>query len=110
MNVLVLARDCSERQFQDAVLEYAGLLGWRRLHVRPARTLRSWRTPVQGDGAGFPDNLLLRRDRGIAAELKRVGGRLTEAQRAWLEAFEAAGFETYVWTPADGDQIAQVLS
>lgn len=107
---LILARDCSERQFQDAFLEFAGLLGWRRLHIRVARTATSWRTPVQGDGAGFPDNLLLRRDRGIVAELKSVGGRMTDRQQEWIAAFLAAGFEAYCWTPLDLEEIAAVLA
>lgn len=114
INVLLLARDCSERQLQDAVIPYAQMLGWKAVHFRPARVLiggrQTYRTAVQGDGKGFPDCLFLRRDRGVAAELKRVGQKPKPEQRAWLTAFAGAGFETYCWTPADAAEIATVLS
>jgi hypothetical protein len=48
-------RVLSEAAFTDAVIELARLGGWRVAHFRPARTASGWRTPVQGDGAGFPD-------------------------------------------------------
>lgn len=45
----------SESQLEDAVLDLAGLLGWRRAHFRPA-VLPSgrWATHMAGD-KGFPD-------------------------------------------------------
>jgi hypothetical protein len=49
--------------------------GWRAAHFRPARTAKGWRTPVAADGAGFPDLVLVRRTRIVAAELK--SGRVT---------------------------------
>jgi hypothetical protein len=45
----------TEREFQRQVIDLARLLGWRCAHFRPGRTARGWRTPVQADGAGFPD-------------------------------------------------------
>ena len=85
------------------------MLGWKRAHFRPARTAHGWRTPVAADGAGFPDLILVRGDRLLAAELKTESGTLTPAQSEWLEALAAAGMETFVWRPDDWDAIAKVL-
>lgn len=79
-----------------AVIEAARLLGWRVAHFRPCRTRHGWVTAVQADGAGFPD-LLLVRDRLVAAELKVQGRRLTDDQQRWLDALRVAGAEVHVW-------------
>jgi hypothetical protein len=98
----------TEAEFTRMVLQLARLRGWWSFHARPARTKRGWRTAVQGDGTGFPDVLLLRGPVQLVAELK-VRGRPTEAQRAWLAAFAAAGVPAYTWTPADWSSIEAVL-
>ncbi len=93
----------SESQLQSAVIKLAQTLGWLTFHARPAQAKNGrWLTPVQGDGAGFPDCLFLRGSRIVVAELKtdRERSRVSEAQKAWLEAFPEAGAETFVWTPA----------
>ena len=103
-------RRLTEADFLRQVIELAHLLGWRVAHFRPALTARGWRTPVQGDGAGFPDLILVRRERAIAAELKReIGGHVSDDQRLWLAALDAAGLETAVWRPSDFDRIAEEL-
>jgi hypothetical protein len=106
---VVTAPAITEQQFQQQVLELARLLGWRSAHFRPAQTVRGWRTPVSGDGAGFPDTLLVRRDRLVAAELKSAKGKAAPEQLAWLEALAAAGVECFLWRPDDFDQIAETL-
>jgi hypothetical protein len=98
----------TEAEFTAQVLELAKRLGWRAAHFRPARTARGWRTAVQGDGAGFPDLVLVRR-RVIVAELKAGRGKLTPAQTDWLGVFERAGITAYVWHPRDWPQIELVL-
>ena len=100
----------TEREFQRAVVELARLTGWRVHHTRPALTRRGrWLTPIQGD-AGFPDLVLCRPPRLILAELKRVGGKPTAEQQAWLEALQAcAGVECYLWTPADWETVVRRL-
>lgn len=89
----------TEEELQANVEALARLLGWRTLHIRPARTKHGWVTPVSGDGEGFPDLLALRDERQVVAELKTETGRLSRKQRAWLEAFRNVGAEVYVWRP-----------
>ena len=100
-----------ERDFQRAVIDLARLMGWRVHHTRPALTRAGeWRTPIQGD-AGFPDLVLCRPPRLIVAELKRVGGKPTAEQQAWLDALHAcAGVECYLWTTDDWDAIVRTLT
>jgi hypothetical protein len=100
----------SEAAFTAQVIELAQWLGWRVLHVRPARKQDGrWMTPVQGNGVGFPDLLLIRGTRLLVSELKAERGRLTPAQQAWLEAFAGAGIETHIWRPAQLEELVEVL-
>jgi hypothetical protein len=100
----------TENDLLTGVLDLARVLGWRTIHVRPGRTSHGWRTPVQGDGAGWPDLLMVRGSRIVAAELKAAKGRTTPDQDAWLVALSDAGAETFTWRPADyPDSIASVL-
>lgn len=92
----------NETQLLDAVMDLAALYKWRRAHFRAAFTKRGWRTPVQGDGAGFPDCIFVRGDRLIVAELKSATGKATQAQLDWLKAFELVA-ETHLWSPASWD-------
>ena len=98
----------SEAAFQQRVLEYARLMHWRLAHFRPARTERGWRTPMAGD-PGFPDLVLLRRDRLVFAELKTDSGRLRPEQLQWLESLRRTCNEVYVWRPQDWPQIVEAL-
>ncbi len=105
----------SEREFQSWVIDVARGLGWRVAHFRPAMTQRgNWITPVQADGKGFPDLVLVRRDRLIFAELKAEKGRLSKDQQEWLKALyhvenEMRGIAVYVWKPSDRDEIERIL-
>lgn len=92
-----------ERDLEAAVIDLARILRWRRAHFRPAQTSRGWRTPVSGDGAGFPDLLLVRSPRIVAAELKSASGKVTPEQAAWLADLAASGIECHVWRPANLD-------
>jgi hypothetical protein len=101
-----------EAELQAGVVDLAHALGYRVAHFRPAMTAHGWRTPVSADGAGFPDLVLCRARDGriIVAELKAEKGRVTEAQRAWLDDLSAAGVPVFTWWPADyPDRIAGVL-
>lgn len=100
----------TEAGFTSQVIELARLHDWRTLHLRPARTSKGWRTPVQGDGKGFPDLFMIHTTgSAIAAELKVGKNRLTPEQEHWLAAFRRAGIPSYVWTPDDWDEIQRVL-
>lgn len=99
----------TEREFTSQIVELCHLLGWRVAHFRPAWTGRGWRTPVQGDGAGFPDIIAARGARVIAAELKVGKGKPTAEQLEWLAVLAAAGVVTTVWRPEDFDRIAETL-
>lgn len=91
----------TEQQLQRAVIELARLLGWRVAHFRAAQTVNGWRTPVEGDGKGFPDLVLARAGRVIFAELKGAKGKLSPEQEAWLEELTGGVYGWCVWRPAD---------
>ena len=94
----------SESELQKAVIAAAHSRGWRCAHFRAAQ-VRPGRyvTPVDADGAGFPDCVFVRRDRLIFAELKAMYKKPSPEQEAWLQALREAApfgeFETYCWTP-----------
>lgn len=106
----------TERAWTAQVIQVAHLHGWLVAHFRPARRADgSWMTPLQADGAGFPD-LVLTRSRGeqvarlLFVELKTERGRLAPLQRRWLEALEATSAECYVWRPHDWAEVVEVLA
>jgi len=104
------SRHESEADFVRTVLDAAAVLGWRRIHFRPARTQHGWRTPLQGD-VGFPDLVLARPGAPLLlVEVKTDTGRLTPAQEAWLATLrQARGHQALVWRPAQWAQIVQLL-
>ena len=103
-------RAATEASFLADVLTLAKLHGWRTIHVRPAWTKKGWKTPLQGDGEGFPDLLMLKGMKIIAAELKGPRGSVSHEQRAWLMAFREAGVISYLWRPKDWKRIEEILS
>lgn len=91
----------TENDLLTAVLELCQLYGVRAAHFRPARTANGWRTPVAGDGKGFPD-LVLVGPRGVLyRELKADGGRLRPEQEVWLAALRRAQQDAAVWYAHD---------
>lgn len=104
----------TEKDFQRTVIAFAKLHRWRVGHFRPVCARRPdgsvrWQTPVQADGAGMPD-LVLVRERVVFAELKMPAGRLSADQEAWLTALRGAGVEAYIWRPTDWPSIERVLA
>lgn len=104
----------TEAAFTRDVLHLAKLRGWRRAHFRPGMDRRGkWKTAVQGDGAGFPDLVLIRVWPAVpamlVAELKVGRNKKTTAQSEWLIAFANAGVAAYTWYPSDWDEIEKTL-
>lgn len=99
-----------ERDFQRAVLDYARLHGWLAVHFRPARTSKGYRTPIEGDGVGWPDLVLVRPPRLLFAELKTDRGKLSPAQERWLDVLgQVPGIEVRIWRPRDWERIVETL-
>lgn len=104
-----LAEHMTEREFQDALVQFAQLVGWRVAHFRNARTgSGAHMTPVAYDGRGFPD-LVLVRERVVFVEVKSERGRLRDDQVVWIDDLAAAGVEAYVWRPSDWGAAERVL-
>lgn len=83
------------------VLALAATYHVRSAHFRPARTDQGWRTPVSGDGKGWPD-LVLVGPRGVLfRELKAARGRVSRDQAEWMLALARAGEDVGVWRPYD---------
>lgn len=101
----------SEAEFTSQVMAIAKLHGWRAMHIRPARTAKGWRTPVQGDGAGFPDLFAVHPKRGVMlfAELKVGRNKPTPEQAAWLDDLRETDAIVRVWTDSDWPEIEAVL-
>lgn len=92
------ARAMTEDDLLQAVLDLCRLYHLRTLHIRPARTDRGWRTPVAGDGAGYPD-LTIVGTRVLFRELKADRGRIGPDQTAWITALREADQDAAVWRP-----------
>lgn len=88
-----LALQMRERQLQQTVEQLATLLGWRLYHTYDSRR----------SNPGFPDLVMVHREqqRVVYAELKSTKGRVTNAQREWLDDLQAAGQEAFIWRPSD---------
>lgn len=99
----------TEAEWQRQVLDLAALHGWRAMHVRRSQA-RAGRWSTTTSVVGWPDLLLWRPGRVVAAELKAEGGRLSLEQRAVLDELAEAGLEVHVWRPSDLDEVVAVLS
>jgi hypothetical protein len=91
----------TERQFQDAVVEYGRQCGWLVYHPHDSRR----------STFGYPDLTMARRGRVVFAELKTETGRLRVEQQRWLDALQPSGTEVgvFLWRPSDWPEIEQVL-
>ena len=99
-----------EKDFQKQFLQFAKLMGWHRAHFRPGMNGRgTWQTAVAGDGAGFPDVVLVR-ERVVWIELKSDVGKLSDEQEVWRDKLFLAKQEWYLWRPRDWPTIQTVLA
>lgn len=81
----------SERQWQQLVIDFARIHGWRHYHTHDSRR----------SAAGFPDLVLVRGAELVFVELKSEKGRLSAEQELWLLALGATGAEVHAWRPSD---------
>lgn len=84
----------TETECYRTIIDTARILGWKVAHFRPAQNRRGhWQTPVAGDGAGFPDFVLVHPGAGHVwyVELKADRGRLSREQLDWGETLVRAG-------------------
>lgn len=96
----------SEGQFLDMIITRARARQWLVHHDRPAPTKDRngrWITHTVGD-PGFPDLVMAKAGRCIFAEVKTETGRISPAQRVWIEALNGA-----VWRPSDWPAICEIL-
>lgn len=90
----------TERELQRAVEILARLCRWLVYHTYDSRRSQ----------AGFPDLVMIRGHRMIAAELKSQKGELRPEQQQWMAAFDGVPFvESYVWRPSDMETIRSIL-
>ena len=103
MTMMDAAALVPEKAFTLHVMQYAGVVGWKVMHISDSR--RSY-------SKGWPDLTLVRGHRIVFAELKKVGGKLEREQARWRDALLNIGrpVEWYLWTAADWDEIEEVLS
>jgi hypothetical protein len=98
--VVVTRLAVSERQFQAKVEAYAKLCRWLTFHA----TISQFSTP------GWPDLVLTLNGRLVIAELKAEKGRVSPAQRRWLEHLDLVPCaQVFVWRPSDWPAIERVL-
>lgn len=114
MNRQSLLSLCSEEEFQEHVIGFAHLQGWRVHAERKARIMKrgeeTWVTPIQGD-PGFQDLVMVRGDRIIFTELKSSKGKESHDQGIWHEVLTATGkVEVYLWRPAMWNSIVDILT
>jgi hypothetical protein len=94
----------TEAELQSNVIELARVLKWRVAHFRNVRVQLKHGTrymlPVAADGVGFPDLVMVKRDRTLFVELKAEKGVVSREQHDWIDALTGSrNREVYVWRP-----------
>lgn len=97
-----LRRDAaqSETAWQASILGFASSTGWLWFHDEDSRRNRR----------GFPDLVLVRRDRVVFAELKSQTGRVRPEQVKWLDRLVQTPAEVYLWRPDDAPEVESILA
>ena len=90
-----------EKDFQQTVVDYAHLCGWKTYHTYDSRR----------SDAGFPDLTMVRGTRLIFVELKSHKGKTNTAQDEWLDALDhVPHVSVYLWRPVDWPEIERILA
>lgn len=105
----------NELAFQSRVVGLFRVYGFERIFHAPAGGHQGRVSREQiPEGRGFPDLLAIKGQRVIVAELKASTrmckpNNLRPGQWSWLQAFNNAGVEAYLWHPGDWDEIQDVI-
>jgi hypothetical protein len=100
MTATALNRAMTEKELSQQVQQLAKLKGYKVYHT----FLSVYSEP------GFPDLCMAKEGRLIFAELKTERGKVTQAQKEWLETLaDSKSCEVYIWRPGDWDEIVKVL-
>lgn len=102
----------TEREWQNYVTSLARMCGWRVSHFRGAWSSRGFRTPVQYDGQGFPDLVMVHPERSkiLWVELKAGKNKLSKEQECWRDWLRAANQDWREWRPGDEAEVEKELS
>lgn len=107
-----LALAMSEDELQTSVIDLAHFYRFKVAHFRSVKVTRKdgstfWQTPVQADGEGFVDLVLIRAGakegmgRVIFVELKSERGKTEPAQTEWLTLLKLTQrVEVFLWRPS----------
>lgn len=90
----------NEKQFQANVVELAHYLGYLTYHTLDSR----------GSEPGFPDLVIVGRNRLLFREIKSEKGMLTQAQLKWGGALMAGGGDWSVWRPSQMELVQATLT
>ncbi len=105
----------SEVDFQQEVIALAHRCGYRVAHFRKVRVQRQngscyYETPVQADGAGWPDLVCIGAGQVLWIELKVKSGKLSAEQKQWRDALIATGQRYFCWWPRDWEMIENTFA
>jgi hypothetical protein len=89
----------SEKKWQALVVQMARTFGYLSYHTLDSRKC----------APGYPDLTLVGHGRLIYAELKKEKGRLSPAQKVWLEELGKTCAEVYVWRPSQYKEVRAIL-
>jgi len=103
----------SEAELQEKVIQLAKYTGWKVAHFRNVKVLKAdgtirYQVPVQQDGEGFPD-LVLVKNKVVWMELKNQKRKMTPEQIEWMDTLRNAGQEIYLFRPSDWESIERLL-
>lgn len=93
------AINCSEKEFQSAVIALAKQNGWIVHHHFDSRRSEP----------GWPDLVLIRDGRLLIRELKTEIGEESPEQIVWLAALRSCGVDAETWRPSQWGTIAEIL-
>jgi hypothetical protein len=95
-----LIQAITEADFQRQITDMADYGKWRWFHDNDSRR----------NQAGLPDLLLVKAPRLIFVEVKKRGGKVTNAQHEWLDELgRCTSVEAHLWFPDDLDEAREVL-